>query len=118
MRKFLNNALYALNGVLFFFRTERNGKIELVITVLTLGMSYWLRISLLELTVLLLCIALIIAGEMINTSIERVCNYMTLDHHPEIGRIKDLAAGAVLILSVFAGVIGLIVFVPKILAQF
>lgn len=118
MKKWLNSALYALNGLTWFLRNERNGRLQFVITLITVGMGLWLHISITEWGLVLLCIALIIAGEMINTSIERVADFMTRERHPEIGLIKDLAAGAVLVLSVIAAIIGLLIFVPRIIAFF
>lgn len=118
MKKWLNSVRYALNGLTWFLRNERNGRIEVVITVVTVAMGLWLHISITEWCLVLLCIALIIAGEMINTSIERVADFMTRERHPEIGLIKDLAAGAVLVLSAISAFIGLLIFIPKIMAYF
>ena len=118
MKKWLNSVRYALNGLTWFLRHERNGRLEFVITLITVAMGVWLHISMTEWCLVMLCIALIIAGEMINTSIERVADFMTREQHPEIGLIKDLAAGAVLVLSVIAAMIGLLIFAPKIIAVF
>jgi diacylglycerol kinase len=61
----------------------------------------------------LLAIALVWTTEAINTAIEKIVDFISPDFHPKAGEIKDLAAGAVLIASLFALITGLIIFVPK-----
>ena len=83
-----------------------------IVTGLVLGVSR------MEWVVLLLCIAVVISLEMLNSSIERICNMYTTDFHPAIKIIKDLAAAAVLWSALMSLMIGLIIFVPRLLAFF
>ncbi|MCP3025643.1 diacylglycerol kinase family protein [Halobacillus sp. A5] len=108
----------AFNGVKAAFQEERNLRIHGVIGFTAIILGLILRISPLEWTALILTIALVITLEMINSSIERVMNYLAPEVHPLIGAIKDIAAGAVLIAAISSIIIGFIIFIPKIMVMF
>jgi diacylglycerol kinase (ATP) len=112
MKKFID----AFRGVLFAIKDGTSLKIQLVFSVVSLGLGFYFNISISEWCFILLAIGLVIAAEIFNTSIEWVCNFMEPKHNEEIGKIKDTAAGAVLVLAVTAFVVGLIIFTPKIIA--
>jgi diacylglycerol kinase len=115
MNYFLRSVRYALNGIYKFFRTERNGKIQGVISLLVIIAAFVFNISGLEWILLLFCIATVISLEMLNSAIEGVCNLYTTEFHPGIERIKDIAAAAVLWSAFASMVVGLIIFVPHLL---
>jgi diacylglycerol kinase len=118
MKRWFNSAWYACKGTLLFFRTEPNGQIELVITILALVLCIWLPMEIWELCVVFLCIGSLLAAEMLNTAIERLSNFITRDRHDDIGAVKDLAAAAVMMISIFSSLIALFIFVPKIASLF
>ena len=62
----------------------------------------------------LLAIGLVMGVEGVNTAIEKLSDYVQPEHDPRIGRIKDISAGAVMIVSLLASIIGLIIYIPKI----
>ena len=62
---------------------------------------------------LILCITIVIGGEMLNTSIETLAKAITTSHHPQIGRALDIAGGAVLVMALGAAVIGTILFLES-----
>lgn len=64
----------------------------------------------------IICIGVVIAAEAMNTSIEKLCDHISPEKNENIGRVKDLASGAVLIVSVAAAVVGIIIFLPKLIA--
>ena len=64
------------------------------------------------------CIAFVIAMEMLNTAIEKLCDVVHQEVHPGIKKVKDIAAGAVLISAIFSLITGLIIFLPKIIMYF
>lgn len=115
MISFLKGFVYAFNGLIVFFRHERNGRIQLVVAIVTAMLAWWLQVSTIEWIILLGCIATVLAFEMINSTIEKLCNLVHPTYHPAIKVIKDISAGGVLWVSVFCGVIGFIIFLPKIL---
>jgi len=74
-----------------------------------------LKVSGAEAAVLAIAIGLVWVAEIVNTTIEHLANFITRERHPEIKIIKDLAAGAVLIAAITAVIVGLFIFIPKIL---
>src|SRR5512139_3996377 len=75
MKKWLNSANHAASGLIFFIRTERNARIELSIALGVLLLGAWLGISILEMSIVLLCIGLVIAAEAFNTAIEHMADF-------------------------------------------
>jgi len=114
MKKFLKSTVFALQGLKQFFLKERNGQIQIIISVIAILIAFWLNISVTEWLFILIFISLGISLEMLNSAIEKLCNMVNPDFHPLIKNIKDLAAGAVLVASVFSLIAGLIIFIPKI----
>lgn len=108
--------IYAWNGLRVATASQRNFKFELVCAALAIGISSWLRLAPLEWAILFLTLAGVLAGELLNTSLETTLNLISREQHPEIGLAKDLAAAAVLIWSIFALCIGACLWGPKLLA--
>lgn len=111
----INSFKYAINGIICILKSERNIKIHFIFmfTVILLGLI--LNINIYEWFVCLILFAVVISGELFNSVIERCCDFMTLEKNDKIKDIKDIAAGAVLIRVIFSIIIGLIIFIPKIL---
>lgn len=115
-RQQINKAfINAANGLKFFFKNERNAIIQTGIAAFVMLAGMYLHLSSAEWIIILLCIGAVIAMEMMNTALEHLCNLVHKDFHPSIKIIKDVAAGAVLFASIISAVIGLIIFIPKIL---
>jgi diacylglycerol kinase len=112
MSNFLDNIGYATSGILYFFKTERNGRIQGVSALLVVGAGIYFRITSIEWCFIVASIGLILSLEMLNTAIERVCEMLSKDYHPMVKIIKDVAAGAVWWSALFAAVIGSIIFAP------
>lgn len=103
----------AFTGMRSFFVTERNGKIHIIITLLVLAAGLVFKISALEWILILLCIAIVIALEMLNSALEKLCDMVQPDYHYVIKIIKDVSAAAVLWTAIISVIIGLIIFIPK-----
>lgn len=110
VKAFFKGFVYAANGIRVSIRDHRNLKIQLVAALLTISAGFYFDINDVDWCTLLLTIALVLSLEMINTAIENLVDLVTLDRNPLAGKIKDIAAGAVLTVSVMAVVVGLIVF--------
>jgi undecaprenol kinase/diacylglycerol kinase (ATP) len=115
MQYFLRSLRFAFSGLYQFFRHERNGQIQGVLALVVVAAGFFFGVSRMEWLVLLLCIALVISLEMLNTAIERICNMYTTDYHPAIKIIKDVAAAAVLWAAMLAAVAGAVIFWPYVL---
>jgi diacylglycerol kinase len=96
-------------------KEERNIRIEVVIAIVILALSIWLRLSLTEWCLILFCIGAVLASEAFNSSIERVANFLTMESNNQIRDIKDMAAAGVLIMAIVAVLIGVVILLPKIL---
>lgn len=106
----------ALHGIADFFRLERNGRIQGAVTIVVLLAGVVFHLSSAEWIFVLLCICAVLSAEMMNSAVEHLCNLVKSDYHPLVKKIKDVSAGAVLITSIISVIIGLIIFIPKILA--
>ncbi|MDN3588705.1 diacylglycerol kinase family protein [Pedobacter aquatilis] len=104
---------YAFNGLKLFFYTEHNARIHLLAAILALAISFWLKISSLEWVAIIGIIILVFIAEIFNSSIEKLADVVSPEINPKIKIVKDLAAGAVLIAAIFAVIVGLIIFYPK-----
>ena len=115
MKAFFSRVRFALQGWLYFFSYEANGRIQAVIALLVVVAGYLLQINTQEWLWILLCIAMVIGLEMVNTAFETLANRLHPEMHPEIKIVKDVAAGAVLWVAVISVIIGAIIFIPKLL---
>lgn len=106
---------FALTGILTAFKEERNMRKHLVSAVLVVVAGCVFRVSMTEWLFLLLSISLVIAFEIVNSAIENVVDLASGYHFSMLAKnAKDMAAGAVLFVSGFAFLTGLIIFLPKI----
>jgi probable rRNA maturation factor len=107
---------FAILGILSAFRSERNMWIHLSAGVLVVLIGIILKISPFEWGLVIFSIALVITTELINTALEYLVNLIKEERNETARRIKDISAAAVMIATLAAVAIGLIVFLPKILA--
>lgn len=115
MNRFLKSLAYAIQGISHLLLFERNATIQSAIALVVIGLGFWLKISGNEWIALLFGIGLVLAAEAFNTAIEHLCNLVEPNPNPKIKIIKDLSAGAVLLISIAVSIIGIIIFLPKIL---
>jgi diacylglycerol kinase len=118
MMAFIKRLRFAFAGWVYFFRNEANGQIQGIVAVLVTVAGFVLEVSKQEWLWLILCFAMVIALEMVNSAIEGLANRLHPDIHPAIKMVKDVAAGAVLWAAVMSAIIGLIIFGPKVLELF
>ena len=105
--------VFALQGIKHGWKCEEHLRIHTLAAVVAIMLGILLRINLWEWCVVLLSIGIVISAELMNAAIERLADRITKEKDPLIGQAKDLAAGAVLIVSLVALVLGMIIFLPK-----
>ncbi len=115
-RQRLRSFRYAFRGILFMVKTQHNFWIHLVVVVLVIIAGFLFCISLTEWALVIFAMGLVLSAETFNSAIEQLTDLANPDIHPKAGRVKDLAAGAVLLTAMAAALIGLLIFVPKIMA--
>lgn len=109
---------YAFTGIKTAFLKERNMKIHFVMAFLVILMGIYFKIKTWEWIALIIVISLVISCEMINTTIEELVNLLSPNIRVEAKNAKDIAAGAVLVFAISSLVIGLIIFLPKVILLF
>ena len=114
IRARLTSFSFACEGVVEFVKTEFNGWVHVFFTVAVIIAGFCYQIEAKEWAILFVCMGTVISVEMLNTAIERLCDHVTPEIHPQIKIVKDMASAAVLIMALFASVTGLIVFWPYI----
>ncbi len=107
---------FAFEGIAFSFKKGTHFKIHVIFAFLVAVLGFIFSISITQWLVIILIASAVLAAETANTAIEETCNVLHPEHHPGLKLAKHCAAGAVLILSIAAIIIGLLIFVPKILS--
>jgi diacylglycerol kinase (ATP) len=110
MKHFLNSFRYAMGGIIFCIKYERNMRIHIVITIYVLYFSTFYDFTRVETILLILTCVAAVSLEMVNTAIEVVIDKVSPTYHTLAKIGKDVAAGAVLIATIAAVAIGIMLF--------
>jgi diacylglycerol kinase (ATP) len=102
----------AFAGLFYFFKSQVHGRVHLLATLIIITFGFYFSITATEWCILTICIALVIATEILNTSVEKLADKVSDVYDEKIRKVKDLAAAAVLITAIAAAIIALIIFIP------
>lgn len=111
--KIFKSFYFAFNGIRTAFLSERNLKIHLGCATFIILVAFIFKISLIEWALIVLCIGLVLTAELFNTAFEKLLDFIHPDTNPKIGLIKDISAGAVLVMAIAALLVGMVIFIPK-----
>ncbi len=111
-RSRLESFRYAFAGLWYVLRTQRNAWIHAIATVGVISLGLWLQIGLRDWAILILAIFVVWLAEIINTALEAITDLASPQVHPLARVGKDVGAGAVLLASITAFVLGLLVLLP------
>lgn len=117
-KNFYQSFKCALSGIISSFKSERNLKIDIVITLLVILLGFILKISAMEWVAIVLCITTVIGAELLNTAIEHAVDLTTTEITYVAKLAKDAAAGGVLFMGFGAFIVAGIIFIPKFLELF
>ncbi len=117
-KKILNSFKYAFEGVISAFKSERNMKIHVSVLIFVVIFGIFLKLKTWEWVVLVSWFSMVIGGELFNTAIEIVVDLAMPDINESAKRAKDISAGGVLVFAVGSVIVGLIIFLPKIINLF
>ncbi len=109
---------YAIGGIRSVIISEPNFKIHIIAALIILTACWVLNLSALEWCLSILIISMVLVAEIINTTIENLCDLIQPEYNERIKVIKDISAAGVLIVSVAASIIGVILFLPKLITCF
>ncbi len=110
---FLKSFSYAFKGLRYVFREELNFSLQSIASLLVITAGWYFGISHTEWFFVILSIILVLGSEILNTILEDICDELEPNHHPVIGKAKDMMAALVLLNSSAALAIGLMIFLPR-----
>ena len=114
-KSFLKGVRYCLEGISYTFKNERNFRIETLLGIIAVILSFVFKISILEWIAIVVVINMVLVLELLNTAFESIVDLYTQDYNKIAKAAKDVSAAAVLTASFFALIIGIIIFIPKIM---
>ncbi|HET6225021.1 MAG TPA: diacylglycerol kinase family protein [Bacteroidia bacterium] len=117
-RSRVKSVLYALQGVFTFFKTQTNAWIHLAAALVAVFLGFKFHINKSEWLAIVLVIALVFVTEMLNTALEFLTDLASPSVHPLAKKVKDVAAGAVLIAAIVSLVVAAFIFLPKIVCSY
>lgn len=115
MKKSIKSFKYAFAGFVHVWQDHPNIRVHIISGIVAVVLAYLLKISYLEYLFVLITIFFVIICEMMNTTIEEMTDLITKEHRKEAKIAKDVAAAAVLMSAVFSIIVGIIIFVPRII---
>lgn len=112
MRKpaFHKSVLNSVNGILQMLRSERNFQLEILALLINIFLIVYLKLSPEHAAIIFLVCFAVLSVEMLNTAIEKICDFVHPEFSERIGLIKDISAGAVLLLAFVSVIIGLLIY--------
>ncbi|WP_102345557.1 diacylglycerol kinase family protein [Bacillus sp. Marseille-P3661] len=113
-RKLLYSFKYAIEGLIYVIKNERNMQIHLTIACIVLFFGFIMSISKMEWLIILLLIGIVLSLETMNTAIERTVDLITDEYKPLAKLAKDVAAAAVFVFAIISVIIGIIIFLEPI----
>lgn len=117
-RTFLDSVKNCLEGISYTIIHENNFKREIIIAILAVILSLILKISIIEWVIVILLINFVLVCELINTSLEKAVDLYTKEFNETAKIVKDVAGASVFVMCIFSAIIGMIIFLPKIIALF
>jgi len=114
-KQFINSLSHAIEGFRYLYRTQNNVRIHFIITIAILFLSMILRISLIEWGLIIITMALVWITESFNTVYERLFDLVDPTVNPIVKIGKDVSAAAVLISAIVSIIIGILIFIPRLL---
>jgi diacylglycerol kinase len=107
---------HAFDGLRTLLKSEHNAWIHLAMSIVAIALGFYFEISNNEWVTIIICIGLVTSAEIFNTAIEHIANFIQPNRDEKIKHIKDLGAAGVFITALTAFIVGLIIYLPKIMA--
>ena len=111
----MSGFVYASKGLVEAIRTQFNIRFHFAATIVVLALSFYLKLSVTEWCFILISIGIMLTAELLNTAIEYLTDFVSPEFNDLAGKVKDIAAAAVFCAALVSAIVGLIIFVPKIL---
>lgn len=114
-KSFIQSLKNAISGIIEVIKNGRNIKIQIIFAVIVSIFAIVFKISNIEILILVLTIFLVLISEFMNTAVEMLADLYTTEYNEKIKIIKDIAAGAVTLSAVASVIVGIIIFLPKLI---
>lgn len=114
-KRLINSFKYAFEGIIAALKSEQNLKVHILIMILVIILGIIFKISQIEWIICIILFGFVISLELVNTAIENTVDLVTMEKNPKAKIAKDVSAASVLIVAVMSAIIGLIIFIPKLL---
>ncbi len=118
LRQRIKSFGFAFRGIFDLFRTETNARIHAAAAAVTTAAGFYFSISVTEWCLCVFAISSVLAAEAMNTGLEHLTDLVSPEYHVLAGKAKDAAAAAVLLTAAGAAIVGVLIFLPKILLIF
>ncbi len=118
LKKFFHSFTYPIKGLKYAYRNEQNLAVDVGVSLLVLIAGVLFKLEKSEWLVVVFTIGAVISLELVNTAIEAVVDMVTQEYHPLAKVAKDTSAAAVFIIAIVAVIVGLIIFLPKVIGLF
>lgn len=105
---------YAFKGLMHIGK-DQAVRIQLVLMGVAITLAFFLRFNVYEMCITLLCCAMVVSSEIINSLLEKIMDFMHPDYHKQIEIIKDMSAGMVLLVCILVLIVGIILYGSKLL---
>ena len=102
----------AFKGLFWMLKNERNFQLEIFAFLINVILIFWMKLNQLDSIIILFICGFVLVAEILNTGVEKICDFVEPNFHSKIGIIKDIAAGSVLLATLFAILIGGIIYWP------
>lgn len=103
---------YAGEGFKFAWKNDQNLRVHLAAGVLVILFGFFLGVTRIELSILLVMVILVLWAEMINTTVEKTIDLITSEHHQNAKIVKDVSSAMVLLTAIGAVLVGVVIFLP------
>ncbi len=114
-KRFISSFGYAWEGIKYVFKHDQNIRVHFLVALIVIIFSLLLDVNPFEMGILGVMILLVIVTEMINSTMEKIVDLITKEHHEEARIAKDVSSGMVLLTAVGSVIVGILIFTPHIL---
>lgn len=118
LKRLSKSFIYATHGIISAYKTEQNLIVHTIALIINIVLMIVLKLNMIECALIVIAITIVFALEMVNTAIEYAIDMAMPQIHPLAKISKDVSSGAVLISAIGACVVGLIIYLPKIIELF
>lgn len=117
-KRLINSFKYAIEGIKTAYQEEQNLRLHTISAIIVIVLGMVLKLSIIELSICLILIGLVLMAEFFNTALENMVDMITLEKNPYAKKAKDISAAGVLVFAIVSGIIGILIFLPKIIELF